>query len=59
MNPARFVEVATSGAVVTKYLFISSMRERSTKTRPKASCVLSGLVPVATSGAGTFSSTPL
>ncbi len=40
MKPARLVDVATSGAVVTRYGATASSRERSTRTRPNASCVL-------------------
>ncbi len=43
MNPARLVEVATSGAVVTRYGATCSLRARSTRTRPKTSWVEIGL----------------
>ena len=39
MNPPRFVEVATSGAVVTIYFASSRSRDRVVKIRPNASCV--------------------
>ena len=42
MKPARLVDVATSGAVVTRYGATVSMRESSTSTLPKASCVDTG-----------------
>ena len=44
MNPPRFVEVATSGAVVTRYGRIASSRLISLRTRPNTSCV--EIVPV-------------
>src|SRR6202042_3942738 len=39
MKPARLVEVATSGAAVTKYGATRSSRDRPTRIRPKASWV--------------------
>ena len=43
MKPARLVEVATSGAVVTRYGATSGLRASSTRTRPNASWVEIGL----------------
>ena len=44
MKPAKLVDVATSGAVVTKYLATASSRERLVTIRPKPSCVEMGLL---------------
>src|SRR6185437_16574642 len=57
MNPARLVDVATSGAVVTRYGATAGLRDSSTRIRPNASWVAIGrvalmLVPSGTSTAG-------
>ena len=44
MNPPKFVEVATSGAVVTRYFLISSFLLISLKTLPNTSWV--DVIPV-------------
>ncbi len=53
MNPARLVEVATSGADMTRYGARAWSRDRLTRVRPNTSWVETGLLLVVPVEAGT------